>query len=82
MPNFASTNSFGMLMPAATPRDIIQKVSAELNRIQALPDVKGKLGAQGVEPYPGSPEQYAALIRSDMDRFAKIVKSANIKLEN
>jgi len=82
LPKFEATNSYGILMPAGAPRDIIQKVSAELNRIQALPDVKTKLIAQGLEPYPGSPEQFAALIKSDMEKFARLIKSANIKLEN
>ena len=80
--NFSSTNWFAVLAPAATPRDIINKLSAELNRIQALPDVREKLSAQGVEPYAIGPEQLAALIKSDMEKYAKVVKSANIKLEN
>lgn len=82
LPNFSSTNWFAVLAPAATPRDIINKLSAELNRIQALPDVREKLSAQGVEPYAIGPDQLAALIKSDMDKYAKVVKSANIKLEN
>ncbi len=82
MPNFESTNWFGILMPAATPKDLIRKVSDELNRIQALADVKEKLGAQGLDPLPGTPEKFAALIKSDMEKFARIVRNANIRLEN
>ena len=82
LPNFGSTNWFGVLAPAATPRDIINRLSAELARIQALPDVKNKLSAQGVESLPGGPQEFAALIKSDMEKFAKVVKSANIRLEN
>ena len=82
MPALESTNWFGMLAPSGTPRDIINKLSLEMNRIQTLSDMREKLSVQGVDPFPGSPEQFAALIKSDMDQFAKIVKSANIKLEN
>lgn len=82
MPALESTNWFGMLAPAGTPRDILNKLSVEMNRIQTLSDMREKLSVQGVDPFPGSPEQFAALIKSDMDKFAKIVKSANIKLEN
>ena len=64
-----------MLAPAGTPRDILMKLNAEYNRIQVLPDVKEKLQAQGIDPHPGTPEQFAALIKSDMDTFAKVVKS-------
>ena len=81
LPQFESTNWFGVLAPAATPRAIISKLSAELNRIQGLNEVKDKLGALGIDPLPGNPEQFAALIKSDTDRFARVVKTAQIKLE-
>ncbi len=81
LPQFESTNWFGVLAPAATPRAIISKMSAELNRIQGLNEVKDKLGALGIDPLPGNPEQFAALIKSDTDRFARVVKTAQIKLE-
>lgn len=81
LPQFESTNWFGVLAPAATPRTIINKMSAELNRIQVLPEVKDRLGALGIDPLQGNPEQFAALIKSDTDRFARVVKSSNIKLE-
>jgi tripartite-type tricarboxylate transporter receptor subunit TctC len=82
MPALESTNWFGMLAPAGTPRDILNKLSAEMNRIQMAPEMKEKLTAQGVDPFPGNPDQFAALIKSDMDKYAKVVKAANIKLEN
>ena len=79
--SFESTNWLGVLAPGATPRDIVNRLSGELNRAQAMPDVKEKLGNQGIDTWPGSPEQFARVISSDMERFASIVKSANIKLE-
>lgn len=81
MPTFEANNWFGVLAPAATPRDIVGKLSAELIRTQSLADLKEKLAIHGVEPWPGGPEQFAALIKSDLEKFSKIVKSANIKLE-
>lgn len=81
LPQFESTNWFGVLAPAATPRAITHKLSSELNRIQVLGDVKDKLGAQGIDPLPGTPAEFAALIKTDMERFARVVKSANIRLQ-
>lgn len=81
LPSFESNNWFGFLAPEATPRDIVRKLSAEMVRVQSLADFKEKLNAQGVDPRPGGPEQFAALIKSDLEKFARIVKSANIKLE-
>ena len=82
MPALESSNWFGMLAPAGTPRDILNKLSVEMNNIQTMPSIKEKLSALGVDPFPGNPDQFAALIRSDMDKFAKVVKASNIKLEN
>ena len=67
---------------AATPKPIIEKVSSELARIVSTPDVREKLATQGVEPYVSSPEAFAALLKSDMAKWAKVIKTANIKLEN
>jgi tripartite-type tricarboxylate transporter receptor subunit TctC len=81
LPAFESTNWLGVLAPGATPRDVVNKLSAELIRAQAMADVKEKLGNQGIDVWPNGPDQFAAVIKSDMEKFAKIVKSANIKLE-
>jgi len=80
MPNFESTNWFGLLAPAGTPKSIVNKWSTEIARLQTLPDVKEKLNAQGIEPWTGDSDQFSAHIKSDMDKFSKVVKAANIKL--
>ena len=50
-------------------------------RVQRMPDFKEKLASQGVEPYILGPDQFAAMIKSDMAMYANIIKSANIKLD-
>ena len=82
LPNFEARAWLGVLAPAAVPRAIIDKMAGEITRIQGTPDLREKLSSQGMDPYPGTPEQFAALIKADMDKFARIVKSANITLEN
>jgi tripartite-type tricarboxylate transporter receptor subunit TctC len=82
MPGFTAKNWFGVLAPAGTPKPIVDKLSAELARILALPDIREKLLSQGMDPYISTPEQFAALLKSDLALYAKIIKSANIKLEN
>ena len=72
----------GVLAPAGTPKAIIEKLSTEIARIVAIPDVREKLRSQGAEPYISSPEKFTALMKADMARYAKIVKAANIKFEN
>ena len=72
---------YGLLAPAATPRPIIDKLNAEVGRVLALPDLRDKLVSQGMDPFIANPDQFAALIKTDFAKYAKIIKTANIKLE-
>ena len=73
---------YGWLAPAGTPRPIIDRVSNELARILLLPDIRSNLQSQGMEPFVSTPDQMARLITADRARFANIIKTANIKIEN
>jgi tripartite-type tricarboxylate transporter receptor subunit TctC len=72
---------YGLLAPAATPKPIIDKLSMEIARVLTLPAIKEQLVAQGMTPFVSTPEQFAALIRTDFAKYKKIVSSANIKVE-
>ncbi len=72
---------YGVLAPAGTPKAIIDKMSAEIAKHLATPDFQEKLVANGLAAYPTTPEQYAALMQSDIVRYANIIKAANIKLQ-
>jgi tripartite-type tricarboxylate transporter receptor subunit TctC len=82
LPGFEVRSWYGLVAPAATPKPIVEKVSGELARIVSTPDVREKLSTQGVEPYVNSSEGFTALLKSDMAKWAKVIKAANIKLEN
>lgn len=71
----------GVLAPAGTPKDIVDKLAAEIGRILAMPDVKQQLSAQGLDVSYRPPEQFGALIRADLDRFGNVIKAAGIKIE-
>ena len=73
---------YGLLAPAATPKPIIEKLNAEIAKILALPDIREKLSSQGMDPFISTPEQFAALVKSDFAKYAKIIKASNIKLEH
>jgi len=81
VPNFDIYTWFGLLAPAGTPKEIIAKWNAELVKILGTPDVKERLLAQGAEPAPGTPEQFAALIKSEIPKYAKIVKDSGAKVD-
>ncbi|MEJ8846638.1 tripartite tricarboxylate transporter substrate binding protein [Variovorax rhizosphaerae] len=76
----ANTNG-GFLAPAGTPKAIVNKLNAEINAALKMPDVRSKLEAAGIEIQGGTPQEYAALIKSDLAKWQKVVKSAGIEAE-
>lgn len=76
----ASTNG-GFLAPAGTPKAIVAKLNAEINAALKQPDVRAKLEAAGIEIQGGTPQDYAALIKSDLAKWGKVVKEAGIAAE-
>ena len=82
LPGLDVRNWYGMFAPAATPKPIIDKLWTEFSRIMALPDVRENLANQGAEPYVVPPEQFTAIIKADIARYGKVIKAANIKLED
>jgi len=76
----ANTNG-GILAPAGTPKAIIARLNAEINAALKMPDVRAKLEAAGIDIQGGSPEDYAALIKSDLVKWGKVIKEAGIKPE-
>ena len=81
VPGYEVTVWFGLVAPAGTPREVIQKLNAEMLRILAMPDVRERFLAQGVEPAGGTPEQFGEHIRAQMAKWAKVVADAGVKAE-
>jgi tripartite-type tricarboxylate transporter receptor subunit TctC len=75
------TTWFGLLAPAGTPRDIVHKLNSVIVGIVTEPEMKNYLIGQGVDPVTNTPEQFAAYIRSEVPKFAAIVKAAGIRPE-
>jgi tripartite-type tricarboxylate transporter receptor subunit TctC len=80
-PGFDITSWSGLFVPAATPREIVAKVSADVGRVLGRPDIRDRFAAQGAEALPGSPEQLAALVRRDTALYARVIRDAGIRAE-
>lgn len=80
-PGFEVTSWFGLLAPANTPPAIISRVNAESAKALALPDVTGALKKMGFDAVGGTPEQFAAHIKSEVERFTKLVKATGITVD-
>ena len=78
---FEATTWYGLAGPGKLPPAIVAKVNRDVNAILAMPDVMEKLDTYGAEDGGGSAERFAQFIRSEQDKWAKVVKDANVKIE-
>mgnify|MGYP003343178796 CR=1 FL=1 len=78
---YSAGSWFGLVAPAGTPKPIIDKLAAETQRILKLPDVAERVAGLGAEAVGGTPEQFAGYIKSEIAKWAKVVKEANVELQ-
>jgi len=81
VPGYVAANWFGTAVPAKTPPAIVSKLRQEIARALRLPDVSERLLSQGMEPTSSTPEEFSAYIRSEMTKWAKVVKASGAKAE-
>ena len=81
LPGFEMSAWQGIVVPAATPKEIIARLNAEINRAVQNPDLRQKLALGGSDPLGGTSEHYAAYIRSELQRWTKVVRDAGAKAE-
>ena len=81
LPGFDALNWYPLMAPAGLPRDLVMRLNAEAIKALNAPDVNDKLMTQGLIPTPMSPEQLAQFIREDYERWAKVIRVANVKLD-
>jgi tripartite-type tricarboxylate transporter receptor subunit TctC len=72
---------FGWLAPAATPRPIVDRLNAELVRALRLPEVRERLLSQSTEPVGNSPQEFAAFMRREHEKWSRVIRAANIRVE-
>jgi len=78
---FEATNVTGLIAPAGTPREIVERLNAAAQKVLAQPAVKAKFAEIGAEVTGGTPEQFATYIRDDLSKWTRIVKDANVKVD-
>ena len=80
-PGYEANNWLGLLVPARTPRPIIERLNRETVALFQQPDVREKMAAQGGDTETGSPEQFAAYIRSETRKWAKVIKDSGARTD-
>jgi tripartite-type tricarboxylate transporter receptor subunit TctC len=81
VPGYDMSPWIAAFAPAGTPRSIIDRLNSEINRALRLPDVAQNLSTQGVDPWPGTPEEFAARIKADYERYGKLIKLTGAKID-
>jgi tripartite-type tricarboxylate transporter receptor subunit TctC len=81
LPGFTAVSWFGVVAPRATPNDIVKRLNAELVKAIGTKDLGDRLMKFGLEPTPSTPEQFAAIIKSDVPKWAAAVKASGAKVQ-
>ncbi len=79
--DFTMSIWYGLFAPAATPRDIVARLNREVTKALESPELRARLTASGIEPWPGTPEEMGSLLRTETARYATIVRSAGLPKE-
>jgi len=79
VPGFTMPLWYGMFAPAATPREIVARLNRELLTALGTPELRERLTALGVDPWPGTPEELGQLLRTEIERYGKVARSAGLR---
>ena len=81
LPGYSVTNWIGLFAPAGSPRDIVGKLNGETIRIMQAPDIRKRLANEGAKFTAKTPEEFGAFVRSEIAKWAKVVKEAGIRVD-
>ena len=81
LPGYEVSAWFGIFAPAGLPQPVAQRLNAEFVKVMREPDLKQRLASLGADPLTSSPEQFSAYLRSEIDKWAKVVKASGMKLD-
>jgi tripartite-type tricarboxylate transporter receptor subunit TctC len=81
LPGYEFNNWYGIMAPAGTPRTVIDRLNLEVTRILGTAEVREKFTTLGADPIPGTPEQFATVIRTDAEKSGRIIKAAGVRAD-
>lgn len=78
---YEAANWFGVLAPAATPKQVVAKLNGDIVKVLQMPDVRNRLSSQGADPVGSTPQQFAAYIKAEIARWKTVIRNAGIKAD-
>jgi tripartite-type tricarboxylate transporter receptor subunit TctC len=81
LPGFEANSWYGVSVQGGTPKDVIVKLNQDIGRVLGTGDMRTRLEAEGAEPGGGSPEEFGSFFRAEIDKWARVIRAAGIKLE-
>ena len=81
LPGIETRSIIGIVVPHATPRDVVEKISADLSKVLQMPDLRARMSEIGMTPVGTTPEQFDAIIRSEIVKWGKVVKSSGARVD-
>jgi tripartite-type tricarboxylate transporter receptor subunit TctC len=81
LPGYEATIWLGVMAPAGTPKAVVDLLNAEINKVLAQPDLKAQWSQQGATPLPMTPAEFDAFLRKDIEKWANVIHTAGIKVQ-
>jgi tripartite-type tricarboxylate transporter receptor subunit TctC len=81
VPGYEMAPWIGVFAPAGTPKNIVDRLNAEINKALGQPDIVQKLEAQALDPWPSTPEEFNGRLKADFEKYAKLIKLSGAKIE-
>jgi tripartite-type tricarboxylate transporter receptor subunit TctC len=81
VPGYAASTWYGVMAPAGTPAPVLARLSEDIGKALSVPEVKASLIGQGVEPAPMTPAQHGAFLKTEFEKWGKVIRETGIKLE-
>ena len=81
LPGFSVLSINGIVVAGGTPRELVRRINADFRKLLREPDVSRRLEELGIEAVGNSPEEFGAFIKSEIERWTRVAKAANVKME-